>query len=228
MNSLQTSARSGCTIWWCDYCGGEFSGLTIARVRGHLAGQSLLTTACGISCCDAVPAKLAELFATLLRNKQAEKDNKSKQQRSRNMAASALVAYSVGWKGNPVDVGVDVDRHQSGRRHGRRRRPRRRGCSNVLDKESAKSTTAAVGGSLASTAAVPATLAGDREYKSLLLGEPSRDLPAPTDEIFVSFLTRISTVSIPIWTIDSSNDSHGPWLFSTLSIVAARDRLNQY
>ena len=33
---------------------------------------------------------MAELFVPLLRNKQAEKDNKAKQQRSRNIAASAL------------------------------------------------------------------------------------------------------------------------------------------
>ena len=48
-------------------------------------------------------------------------------------------------------------------------------------------------------------------------------------ELFVSrmsFLTRISAVSSPIWTINSSNDSHGPWLSRTLSIVLARHRLN--
>ena len=60
-------------IWRWSYCDGEFSGLVLARVRGHLAGQLLLATARGISCCDTVPAEVAELFATLLlRNNQTE------------------------------------------------------------------------------------------------------------------------------------------------------------
>ena len=82
------------TIWRCSYCGGEFSGLVLARVCGYLAGQPILATVCGISCCDAVPAdvQVAELSATLLRNKHTEKDNKAKQQHLRTIAASALVA----------------------------------------------------------------------------------------------------------------------------------------
>ena len=35
-----------------------------------------------------------------------------------------------------------------------------------------------------------------------------------------------SAVSSPIWTIDRSQDSRGPWLSRRLSIVLARDRLN--
>ena len=75
-----------------NYCDGEFSGPILGRVRWHLAGQPLLATACGNSCCDAAPAELAELFTPLLCNKQTEKDNEAKQQRSRNIAASTLVA----------------------------------------------------------------------------------------------------------------------------------------
>ena len=80
------------TIWRCSYCDGEFPGLVFARVGGHLAGQPLLAAVCGISCCVAVPAKVAELFVTLLRSNQTGKNNKARQQRSRNIAASALVA----------------------------------------------------------------------------------------------------------------------------------------
>ena len=66
------------TVWRCSYCDGESSGLIIGRVRGHLAGQPLFAMACGISCCDAAPTEVAELFAPLLRNKQTENDNKAK------------------------------------------------------------------------------------------------------------------------------------------------------
>ena len=44
------------TIWRCNYYDGEFFGLVLARARGHLTGQPLLTMAGGISCCDTVPA----------------------------------------------------------------------------------------------------------------------------------------------------------------------------
>ena len=60
------------TVWRCKYCEGEFFGLALARVRGHLAGQPLLAAACGILYCVVVPAEVAELFAPLLRNTQAE------------------------------------------------------------------------------------------------------------------------------------------------------------
>ena len=50
------------TIWMCNYCNSEFSGLVLVRVRGHLAGQPLLAMACGISCCVAVLAEVAEFF----------------------------------------------------------------------------------------------------------------------------------------------------------------------
>ena len=73
------------TVRRCNYCGGEFSGLILGRVCRHLAGQPLLAMACGISCCDAVPAEVAELFALPLRNKQTEKDNKAKQQHPRKI-----------------------------------------------------------------------------------------------------------------------------------------------
>ena len=39
-----------------------------------------------------MPTEVAALFTTLLRNKQVEKDNRAKQQRSRNITASTLVA----------------------------------------------------------------------------------------------------------------------------------------
>ena len=51
-----------------------------------------MAMACGISCCDAMPAEVAELFAPLLRKKQTKKDNKAKQHRPRIIAASVLVA----------------------------------------------------------------------------------------------------------------------------------------
>ena len=69
-NKLVTKER---TIERCNYCDSEFPGLILARVRGHLAGQPLLAAACGISCCAAVPAEVAELFATLLRNSRWER-----------------------------------------------------------------------------------------------------------------------------------------------------------
>ena len=78
--------------WRRSYCDGGFSGLVLARVRGHLVGQPILAIACSISYCDAVPAEVAELFAPLLRNNQTEKYNKANRQRSRNIAASALIA----------------------------------------------------------------------------------------------------------------------------------------
>ena len=40
---------------------------------------------------------------------------------------------------------------------------------------------------------------------------------------YVSLSTRNSVVSSPIWTIDGSNDSHGPWLSRTLSSVTRHD-----
>ena len=48
-------------------------------------------TACGVLCCDAVSVEVAELFATLLRKKPKEKENKAKQQRSRVITTSAPV-----------------------------------------------------------------------------------------------------------------------------------------
>ena len=76
IDKLVTKER---TIWRYNYCDGELNGLALARVRGHLAGQPILAAACGISCCVAMPTELAELFATLLRNKQTGNDNKAKQ-----------------------------------------------------------------------------------------------------------------------------------------------------
>ena len=37
------------TVWRCSYCDGEFSGLVLGWVRGHLAGQPILAMPCGIS-----------------------------------------------------------------------------------------------------------------------------------------------------------------------------------
>ena len=53
------------------------------------------------------------------------------------------------------------------------------------------------------------------------------DLPPTTVAICISFSTRNLVVSSPIWTIDRSNDSHGPWLSSIYSPSSkARHRLN--
>ena len=48
----------------------------------------------------------------------------------------------------------------------------------------------------------------------------------PAVSIRDSFLTRNLVVSSPIRTIDRSNDSSGPWLSRTLSIVLAKHRLS--
>ena len=45
--------------------------------------------------------------------------------------------------------------------------------------------------------------------------------PQPQSAIYVSFSPRNSVVSSPIWTMESSNDSHGPWLSGTPSIALA-------
>ena len=37
------------TVWQCNYCDSEVSGLILGRVRGYLAGQPLLAMACGLS-----------------------------------------------------------------------------------------------------------------------------------------------------------------------------------
>ena len=54
----------------------------------------------------AVPAEVAELFATLPRNKHTENDNKAKQQRSRNIAALALVASHLAGQQQTISSGV--------------------------------------------------------------------------------------------------------------------------
>ena len=56
---------------------------------------------------------------------------------------------------------------------------------------------------------------------------PEFERLAPNDRyaICVSFSTRNKVVSSPIWTFDSSTDSHGPWLFRTLSTFLTRHRL---
>ena len=43
--------------------------------------------------------------------------------------------------------------------------------------------------------------------------------PNDRDAICISLFTRNSVVSSPIWTLESSNDSHAPWLSRTHSIV---------
>ena len=53
-------------------------------------------------------------------------------------------------------------------------------------------------------------------------------LPPTTVAICISLSPYNSAVSSPIWTLESSNNSHGPWLSRTLSIVLARHRLNQH
>ena len=51
-----------------------------------------MAVASGISCCDAAPAAVAELFASLMRTKLTDKEVKTKQQHSREITASVLVA----------------------------------------------------------------------------------------------------------------------------------------
>ena len=55
--------------------------------------------------------------------------------------------------------------------------------------------------------------------------EAGEGLSPTTGAICISLSPRYSVVSRPIRTIDRSNDSHGPWLSRTLSIVLARHRL---
>ena len=49
--------------------------------------------------------------------------------------------------------------------------------------------------------------------------QAASDLHLPPHHTVRSRLESISVVSSPIWTIDGSNDSHGPWLSRTLSIA---------
>ena len=55
-----------------------------------------------------------------------------------------------------------------------------------------------------------------------LAKDPARNLPPTTGAICVSLSTRNALVSSPIWTIESPNESHGPWLSRTPSIAFAR------
>jgi hypothetical protein len=57
------------TLWECNFCDEEFTGVLLGRMRGHFSGNKLFATAAGICACPEVDPQVAEAFHTICSEK---------------------------------------------------------------------------------------------------------------------------------------------------------------